>query len=877
MLASDGPAPAVAPPAASAEPAAPWANLRDSLDKDGGGGCCEKPKPLISNMYRPRPLAAPAGADAVVAGAPAVEPAKPHVELDVRTAPKCVACTDAPDALPHVMVRTALRVRGVCCESEVRLIIKLLRPLRGLGEVDVNVLSKMVYVQHCAAHCCLPPELIVCTLNGAQLGAALALGARGGADADDLTLRERAEKASPYAFAALLWTLLGVGAFGARLGWFSPGAARAVLVACALLGAAPIALAAARVALASRSLAVEMKGLMVVATLGALAVGEACDGALIVALYAAAQLIEHAAMERVGAALRSATHLAQPTTATRASDGAVVALAELVKGDRIALRAGEQCLADGLVASGVAVVSEAALTGEHAPRTVRKGAALFAGCLVLQGYCELELSAPPAQSALAQAAQLVALAQTQRPAAQAAVDRFARWWTPGVLCAAAAVACYGAARGATATDAARPALSLLLLACPCSLILAAPVPTACAIANAARHGVLVRRAAALDALAAVRSLGADKTGTLTTGHFAVLAAELPTAEEGAGAPAEVARLLRLAAAVEARSTHPLAHAVVAHAIGCVGDAAANGVALPAASGFRAVEGVGVQAEVEEGDETLTVVVGNTKALDWAGCTPAGGRWFERFAAARPDDATLVVVVDGVVSLALALNDAARPEARRAVDGLRALQVETTMLTGAHASAAEPVARALGLVGWRAGMLPAQKQDWVRDARTHGPVAMVGDGINDALALAEAEVGIAMGGSGTALACEAASIVLLTEDLCRLPQAVAHARRTRAIVRANIALSIGGKLAAAGLALGGALRLWMAVALDLGATLVVLGVGCLALDERVWRDAGAAFGGASPVPRSPRAIAREMEQELETSTATALRSPLLRVV
>mmetsp|Transcript_40903 Transcript_40903/g.96257 ORF Transcript_40903/g.96257 Transcript_40903/m.96257 type:complete len:329 (+) Transcript_40903:1731-2717(+) len=320
------------------------------------------------------------------------------------------------------MVRTALRVRGICCDSEVRLVEKLLRPLRGLSgadAVDVNVISKMVYVQHCAAVCCLPPEQIAATLNSAQLGAVLALGARGGADAKDRGRCAAIADARQYAFVAALWLLLALGTFGSRLRLLNDESARLPLIACALLGLAPIAFTILNTAWVGGGVAVEMKLLMLVATLGALGVGEDCDAALLVALFGASQLVEHAAMERVGTALRAATHLAQPSTATRAADGAQVALSELKKGDRISLRAGEQCSADGRVVAGKAVVSEAALTGEHAPRTVGKGDELAAGCLVLTGYCEIELSAPPAMSELAKAAQLVALAQTQRPRVQA--------------------------------------------------------------------------------------------------------------------------------------------------------------------------------------------------------------------------------------------------------------------------------------------------------------------------------------------------------------------------------------------------------------------------------------------------------------------------
>ncbi|KAJ1639229.1 hypothetical protein T492DRAFT_1139561 [Pavlovales sp. CCMP2436] len=270
--------------------------------------CCE-PKPLIAAMYRPQPK---------------VEAAEPKVEVQVTLELRCTACTDAPGAVPHEMVRTALRVRGICCDSEVRLVEKLLRPLRGLSgadAVDVNVISKMVYVQHCAAVCCLPPEQIAATLNSAQLA----------------------------------------------LNMLCP------LIACALLGLAPIAFTILNTAWVGGGVAVEMKLLMLVATLGALGVGEDCDAALLVALFGASQLVEHAAM---------------PSTATRAADGAQVALSELKKGDRISLRAGEQCSADGRVVAGKAVVSEAALTGEHAPRTVGKGDELAAGCLVLTGYCE---------------------------------------------------------------------------------------------------------------------------------------------------------------------------------------------------------------------------------------------------------------------------------------------------------------------------------------------------------------------------------------------------------------------------------------------------------------------------------------------------------
>ncbi|MCC6991851.1 MAG: heavy metal translocating P-type ATPase, partial [Acidobacteria bacterium] len=406
----------------------------------------------------------------------------------------------------------------------------------------------------------------------------------------------------------------------------------------------------------------------------------------------------------------------------------------------------------------------------------------------------------------------------ERAPAQQFIDRFARWYTPAVVAAAALVFVLPVLLlGGAAGEWAYRALVLLVVACPCALVISTPVSIVAALATAARHGVLIKGGAHLERLAGVRVVAFDKTGTLTLGEPAVVAVTI--LDDGDAASERDA--LAAAAAVEARSAHPIARAVVAaaHARQLETAGAADVLVRPG----RGAEGTWRGA---------SVVVGNERLLHERGLADAGVRRASAALAARGETAVFVAI-DGRARLALGVADRARPVAADVVRLLREQGVgHVALLTGDTPQAAMVLAAAAGVTDVRAGLLPEEKLAAVRALRAaHGPVAMVGDGVNDAPALAAADVGIAMGAIGSAAALEAADIALMSDELQKIPYAVRLSRATLANVRVNIGLSLGLKVAVLMLAVAGLSTLWMAVLADTGASVLVVATAMRLLTHR----------------------------------------------
>jgi Cd2+/Zn2+-exporting ATPase len=399
---------------------------------------------------------------------------------------------------------------------------------------------------------------------------------------------------------------------------------------------------------------------------------------------------------------------------------------------------------------------------------------------------------------------LVETAQASRAPVQTFVDRFARIYTPAVVAFAIAVAVVPWLAGSPAPGAwAYRALVLLVIACPCALVISTPVSLVAALSAAARHGVLVKGGAYLERLADVRVAIFDKTGTLTRGAISVTAV----------VPFSTHReedVLRHAAAVDARSTHPVAAAIVA-------EARRRGIPVLATIGFSSHSGLGSEADVEG----RRVLVGNARlAASQRIALPADDRVA---ALERSGGSVVYVVVDDAAIGAIAVADRPRETAREAVQLLRRQGIRrVAMLTGDAAAAGRSAAAALGIEECHAELLPEQKHEIVQAMRARGDVVlMVGDGVNDAPALAAADVGVVMGAAGSDVALETADVALMSDELLKLPYAVRLARATLRNVRTNVALSLVLKLAFLALAVGGVATLWMAVLADMGATLIVV--------------------------------------------------------
>jgi Cd2+/Zn2+-exporting ATPase len=545
----------------------------------------------------------------------------------------------------------------------------------------------------------------------------------------------------------------------------------------------------------------EIKLLMTIASIGAIAIGAWMEAALVVVLFAIGEWLEGRAVARARRELASLVTLA-PETARVREDGAEreIPAAALEVGDVVVVRPGERLPADGTVLEGSSAVDQAAITGESVPVDVAPGDRVFAGTLNAQGRLVVTVGSAPGDTTLARIGALVADAQARRSPSERWVDAFARIYTPAVIAAAVLVAAVPPLAWDASFDGSfYAALALLILACPCALVLSTPVTIVSALGRASAAGVLVKGGEFLERAAAIETVAFDKTGTLTEGR-----PRLATLDALGG---DERRALALAAALEAGSEHPLATAIVAAA-------REREVEIAAVERFEARTGLGATGVVGG----VAVAIGKPAMFSAATLTPAVERALERCRAAG--QTAVVLTCDEQPLAVLGLADPPRPEAREAIDQLARLGVaRTVMITGDNAAAAQAVADATGVRELRADALPEDKARVVGELGER--VAMVGDGVNDAPALASASLGIAMGSAGSDTAIEVADVALMGDDPRKVAGLIGLARWTRETVRQNIAFSLATKVAAAVLLAFGLLPLWAAVATDVGASLVVV--------------------------------------------------------
>ncbi|MBI2080126.1 MAG: heavy metal translocating P-type ATPase [candidate division NC10 bacterium] len=522
-----------------------------------------------------------------------------------------------------------------------------------------------------------------------------------------------------------------------------------------------------------RSGVFDVNGLMVAAAIGAAAIDQWAEGAILLFLFSLSNALEAYAMDRTRQALRALVAL-RPAEATLLKEGKAVRVAveDLEVGDRILVKPGERIPADGGVLDGHSAVDQSPITGESLPVPKGIGSGVFAGTINGQGTLEIEVSKPHAETTLAKVIQLVEEAQSVRVPAQRIIDRFGNVYAVGVASTAVVMAVLPVlAFGVDPAAAIYRAITLLVVGSPCALVISTPASVLSAIANAARQGVLFKGGAYLEALGRVRAVAFDKTGTITRG-IPVVTDVLPadgTAEE---------EVLGLAAAVEGRSEHLLGQAVVT-------EARRRGIAPADAADLQAVVGRGVVARVNG----QAVAVGSQAFLGEREVpVPAPLRQAaERLQAAGK---TVIFVADGTTRGLIAVADQVRPEAAAVVQSLRGLGVLTTvMLTGDNRRVAEAVGAAVGVDEVQAELLPEAKAEVVLALREkHRDVAMVGDGVNDAPALARASVGVAMGAAGSDVALETADVILMGDDLTKLPYALALSQQARRVIWENLGLS-----------------------------------------------------------------------------------------
>ena len=557
--------------------------------------------------------------------------------------------------------------------------------------------------------------------------------------------------------------------------------------------------------------ALDINVLMVIAVIGAGALGEWFEGATVVWLFGVAQVLESLSMDRARNAIRKLMVVAPAVALVRRNgQDHRIPTSEVVVGDVLILKPGDRLPVDGVITAGESAFDESPVTGESFPVEKAPGQNVYAGTINGTGSIEMRALRVASDSTIARIIHLVEHAQKQRAPVQTFVDRFARRYTPAVAVLALGLAlggplATGGFSGWTAEFStwSYRALAMLVVACPCALVISTPVSIVSALTTAARHGVLIKGGAHLERLGAVRSVAFDKTGTLTHGHITV------TDVLGLdGTPAD--SVLSVAAALEARSEHPIGRAIVHRA-------QVAGLAFAPGAAFRALPGLGAEATVAE----ATAIVGSHRLFeDRQLCTPA---LHARVDQVESTGATAVLVGHGGAPLGvIGLADRMRTDGRAAVSDLRNTGVERiVLLTGDVRASAERALAGTGLDEAHAELLPAQKVEAIQALRArYGPVAMVGDGINDAPALAAADVGIAMGVAGSDVALETADVVLMSDDLSRLPFALRLGRTALNNIRQNVAIALTLKLAFVVLAAAGLATMWMAILADTGASLLV---------------------------------------------------------
>ena len=575
---------------------------------------------------------------------------------------------------------------------------------------------------------------------------------------------------------------------------------------------------------ALRRLRPDMNLLMTIAVLGAVAIGEWFEGATVAFLFSLSLALEAWSVGRARRAVAALMDLTPQTARIRHTGGheEEVPAEQVEVGSWFLVKPGERIPLDGRVVGGASEVNQAPITGESVPVPKEPGGEVFAGTINGDGALEIEATKRADDTKLAHIIRMVEEAQSRRAPSEQWVEKFARVYTPAVLALALAVLLLPPLLFGGAWDAwIYRSLVLLVIACPCALVISTPVSIVAALAAAARNGVLVKGGLFIEIPARIRAVALDKTGTLTQGRPAVVEVVPLAGHDETG-------LLERVAALEARSEHPLARAILAYAKD-------RGIRVSPVEDFQILQGKGATGRFGGKEYWL----GSHRYLEERGQEVP--EIHDRLAAMSKAGRSAVVVGTGdhVCGL-IAVADAVRPESKEAVQALRDVGVQIiVMLTGDNRGTAEAIGAETGVDAVRAELLPAEKVAAIDELLSrYGVVAMIGDGVNDAPALARATLSVAMGAAGSDAAIETADVALMSDDLKKLPWLIRHSQRTLRIIRQNIVFSLLVKAVFVVLTFAGFASLWAAIAADMGASLLVIANGLRLLRGRV-------------VPRSPR--------------------------
>lgn len=706
----------------------------------------------------------------------------------------------SPVAAPAGTRSAAFRIEAMDCPTEETLIRNKIGNMAGVAALDFNLMQRVLTVHH--------------TLDAVDpvVKAIASLGMKAEPLSDESAKAAVAEPGKPW------WPLAlgGAAAIGAELAeWFqiaAPYLPAALALATVLISGLGVY---RKGWIAVRNGNLNINALMSIAVTGAMVIGQWPEAAMVMVLFALAERIEAASLDRARNAVRGLMAMAPEQATVLQADGSwqVVEASAVVVGTTVRLRPGERVALDGRVLRGQSALDQAPITGESVPVDKAPGDPLYAGSINQSGELEYTVTAPATDSTLARIIHAVEAAQGSRAPTQRFVDQFARIYTPVIFVIALGVAVVPPLlMGGAWLAWIYKALVLLVIACPCALVISTPVTIVSGLAAAARRGILVKGGVYLEQGRHLAWLALDKTGTLTHGKpartdMALLVDDMPQAHA-------------IAASLAARSDHPVSHAVATAA-------EAEGIARLEVSDFAALPGQGVKGTVDG----VAYSFGNHRLIHELGACSVALE--ARLEAIERQGKSIVMLAetptDGRSARALMLfgvADTVRDTSRQAIEQLHALGVKTLMLSGDNPHTAQAIGQAVGIDEVRGNQLPEDKAAAIAaltdQVHSHaGKVGMVGDGINDAPALARADIGFAMGAAGTDTAIETADVALMDDDLRKIPAFVRLSRRTSAILRQNITLSLAIKAVFLALTLMGMGSMWMAVFADMGASLLVV--------------------------------------------------------
>ncbi|TFI21397.1 heavy metal translocating P-type ATPase, partial [Herbaspirillum sp. 3C11] len=619
------------------------------------------------------------------------------------------------------------------------------------------------------------------------------------------------DHSASYAIPARKWLMVGVAGVAALaaevVAWRSGDDGSLTVIALALFAIAVGGLDTLKKGwIALRHLSLNMNFLMSLAVIGAAIIGQWPEAAVVIVLFTLAEMIESLSLDRARNAIAGLMAMS-PDKATVLQDGAWIEVAakQVVLNTEVRVKPGERIPLDGVVTQGQPAINQAPITGESMPVAKQRNDQVFAGTINGNSAFDFRVTAVQSESTLSRIVKSVQQAQGQRAPTQRFVDQFARYYIPAVVAVAALIAIVPPLLlGAAFYPWLYKALVLLVIACPCALVISTPVTIVSGLAAAARHGILIKGGVYLEQGRLIKALALDKTGTITHGKPVVTDVQLLS-------DGDQALLLQQAASLALRSDHPVSAAIAAH-----WTAQQQGRADEVAE-FEALSGRGVKGRIGDSEFHL----GNHRLVHEMGmCSPELEARLQLLE--KQGKTTTILCRDGRVELLLAVADTVRDSSRDAIAQLKQLGVSVTMLTGDNAHTARAIADIVQLDDARGDQLPEDKLTAIGELiARHGYVGMVGDGINDAPALARAQIGFAMGAAGTDTALETADVALMDDDLRKIPDFIRLSKKTHSVLMQNITIALGIKAVFLALALAGESSLWMAVFADMGASLIVV--------------------------------------------------------